>query len=90
MKAVAILCALALTGCATASKRAVVKPVEAKILVARECVPKGLAGPPAYPDTADALKAAPAAADRYQLLAAGRLLRAQRLAEIEPVIAACR
>lgn len=54
------------------------------------CVPKTLAAPPRYPDSDAALKAAPGAADRYQLLAAGRLMRQKRLEELERVIAGCR
>lgn len=56
----------------------------------RSCVPRGLGPPPRYPDTDAALRAAPGAADRYQLLAAGRLLRLQRLEELERAIAGCR
>lgn len=54
------------------------------------CVPKTLAHPPKYPDTDAALREAGGAADRYQLLAAGRLLRMQRLNELEKVIDGCR
>lgn len=56
----------------------------------RACVPKTLGLPPRYPDTDAALRAAGGAADRYQLLAAGRILRQQRLEELERVIAGCR
>lgn len=56
----------------------------------RSCVPRNLGPPPRYPDTDQALRAAPGAADRYQLLAAGRLLRQRRLDDLERVIAACR
>lgn len=56
----------------------------------RSCVPKTLAPPPRYPDTDSALRAAPGAADRYQLLAAGRILRQDRLEDLERVIAGCR
>lgn len=90
MRALALLPLLALSACATTPPEPVIRTVEVKVPVAVACVPKTLAGPPTYPDTAQALKAAPGAADRYQLLAAGRLLRAQRLAEIEPVLEACR
>jgi hypothetical protein len=62
--------------------------VKVPVLVA--CVPPGLGQPPAYPDTAAALRAQPGAAERYQLMAAGRLVRDQRLSEVEPVLAACR
>jgi hypothetical protein len=54
------------------------------------CVPKTFPRPPKYPDTDAALRDAGGAADRYQLLAAGRLLRDRRLAELEKVIEGCR
>jgi hypothetical protein len=54
------------------------------------CVPRELPRAPRYPDTDQALKQAGGAADRYQLLAAGRLLREQRLALLEKVVAGCR
>lgn len=56
----------------------------------RACVPKTLPGAPSYPDTDAALRAAAGAADRYQLLAAGRILRKARLEDLERVIAGCR
>lgn len=91
MRAVLILAALALTGCGTPGRlepkivtRDVLKPVAAA------CVPSSLRGEPTYPDTDEALKSAGGAADRYGLLAAGRSLRKQRLAELEPVIRSCR
>lgn len=54
------------------------------------CVPDVLAGPPAYPDTDDALRAAPSPERRWQLILAGRDLRIARAGEVEPVIATCR
>ena len=54
------------------------------------CVPRTLPRPPRYPDSDGALREAGGAADRYQLMAAGRLLRIQRLAELERVIEGCR
>jgi hypothetical protein len=54
------------------------------------CVPRSLPPAPRYPDTASALRTAGGAADRYQLLAAGRILRARRLAVLERVIDGCR
>ncbi|RAK54541.1 hypothetical protein DJ017_08405 [Phenylobacterium soli] len=54
------------------------------------CVPRNLPPPPKYPDTPAALRAAGGAADRYQLIAAGRILRAKRLALLERVIEGCR
>lgn len=57
---------------------------------AKSCVPKSLSPPPGYPDTDAALRNAGGAADRYQLLAAGRILRKQRLEELERAILGCR
>ena len=56
----------------------------------KSCVPRNLPQPPRYPDTDAALRAAPGAADRYQLMAAGRILRQQRLEDLERVIQNCR
>lgn len=56
----------------------------------RNCVPRNLPPPPRYPDTDAALRGAAGAADRYQLMAAGRLLRQKRLEELERVVAGCR
>ncbi|WP_293905093.1 hypothetical protein [Phenylobacterium sp.] len=56
----------------------------------KACVPRTLAPPPRYPDTDAALRASPGAADRYQLMAAGRILREQRLEDLERIVAACR
>jgi hypothetical protein len=58
--------------------------------VKEDCVPKGLPRAPKYPDTDAALREAGGAADRYQLLAAGRILRERRLAELEKVVEGCR
>jgi hypothetical protein len=57
---------------------------------ARSCVPKTLPRAPKYPDTDAALRDAGGAADRYQLMAAGRLLREHRLAELEKTVDGCR
>lgn len=54
------------------------------------CVPEDLGPPPAYPDSDQALRDAGGAADRYQLLAAGRLLREQRLQKLEEAVRRCR
>ena len=54
------------------------------------CVPRNLPPPPRYPDTDAALRAAAGAADRYQLMAAGRILRQQRLDDLERVVGNCR
>lgn len=65
-------------------------PPPAPMPVRRGCVPRGFPRAPAYPDTNAALRDAGGAADRYQLLAAGRVLRGLRLAELERAIDACR
>jgi hypothetical protein len=54
------------------------------------CVPRGFPRPPHYPDTDAALRDAGGAADRYQLMAAGRILRTLRLAELEKILEGCR
>jgi len=54
------------------------------------CVPRALPRAPKYPDSDPALREAGGAADRYQLMAAGRLLRIQRLNELEKVVEGCR
>jgi hypothetical protein len=56
----------------------------------KSCVPKTLSPAPRYPDTDAALRNAAGAADRYQLMAAGRILRQERLEDLERVVAACR
>lgn len=56
----------------------------------RSCVPRTLGATPRYPDSDAALRDAPGAADRYQLMAAGRLMRQRRLEELERIIAGCR
>jgi len=86
-------CAAALTLGACATTGAAPEPrvvtVEVAVPVASPCVPAGLGATPEYPDTDEALRQAPDAATRYQLLAAGRPLRAARLGELEPVVAGC-
>lgn len=56
----------------------------------RACVPKTFPRAPKYPDTDAALRDAGGAADRYQLMAAGRVLRSLRLAELEKIVEGCR
>jgi hypothetical protein len=97
--------ALALSACQTTGRREpppspqpkppppliLIKPAPpAPAAAPKPCVPKALGPPPRYPDTDAALREAGGAADRYQLLAAGRILREQRLDELEKAIAACR
>lgn len=84
-----LILAAGLAGCATKAEP-VIRTVEAKVPVPVSCVPDSLPPPPTYPDSDKALKAAPSGAERYQLIQAGRILRIQRQAETEPVIAGCR
>lgn len=82
-----------LAGCAHAPAAApepALAPIEVDRPVAASCVPANMADAPEYPDTDQALKTAPDAAERYQLLYAGRKVRTARVNELEPVIAACR
>lgn len=82
---------LALAGCGTTH---LVEPTvvtqKVDVPVAASCVPPNLPDPPQYVDTDEALKAAPDAAERYRLVAAGRLQSRARLAQVEPVIKSCR
>jgi len=55
-----------------------------------KCVPDDIGPPPAYPDSDSALLQAGGAADRYQLMAAGRILRQQRLHKLEDAVKRCR
>ena len=85
------LAALALVGCGSNLKpEPEIRIQRVEVPVAVACVPESLPGPPAYPDTDEALRAAPDAAVRVGLIVAGRELRIQREAEVEPVLAGCR
>jgi len=64
--------------------------VKVPVPVKEACVPRSFPRAPRYPDSDAALRDAGGAADRYQLMAAGRLLRDRRLAELERMIDACR
>ena len=86
--AVSMLLAVSLSGCIEPEPRVVTKIVSVPTPV--ECVPKTFPTPPNYPDTDEALRAAADAAERFQLVVAGRLLRNARLGEVEPAIEACR
>jgi hypothetical protein len=102
----AVVVAAALSGCAEVAIRppapvarapapppaAAPQPKVVRVYVPKpvKCVPEDVGPPPAYPDTDAALRDAGGAADRYQLLAAGRILREQRLARLEEVVRRCR
>ncbi len=69
--------------------RVITKPVY--LPTATPCVPRGARiDPPVVPDTDAALKAAGGAADRYGMMAAGRKLRDQWIAEVAPILRSCR
>jgi len=76
-----------LTACAS-SREAAVRTVEVRVPVAVACDPK-VGAPPAYPDSDQALKAAPGLFERVRLLLAGRELRKAREAELEAGIRGC-
>ena len=90
MKTLTLIAATVLLAGCGAKPEPVVRTVTVNVPVAIECVPVTLAEPPSYPDTDDALLAAPDAAERYRLLFFGRLLRNARLSEVESVILSCR
>lgn len=80
--------AIALAGCTKTVYVDRPVPVEVAVPTSSPCVPDTLGPQPEYPDTDGALKGVDPAV-RYQLIATGRLLRIARLAEIEPIVAAC-
>lgn len=87
------LLAATLAACATKPTpvpEPIIQIVEVKVPgPALPCVPKELGPKPSYVDTDAMLKAAKDAAERFQLLFAGRMQREARLNEIEPVISSC-
>lgn len=90
MKKLTILLALALAACSTTKPSTPpVDVVEVSTPVAAPCVPKTLGGPPTYVDSDEALLKAKDAAERYQLIYAGRLQRMARLLLLEPVVNSC-
>lgn len=90
MKKLLVVCAL-LGGCA--SKGVPVAALQTQVVykpVLKSCVPADIAPAPMYPDSKEALLAAQSAAERYRLLFAGRLLRSERLGELESIIQECK
>jgi len=80
-----------LSACGTVPKPdPVIVTKEVKVPVAVSCVPHDMPGKPVYVDSDDALKTAPDAAERYRLVAAGRIQRENRLEQVESVLAGCR
>lgn len=80
---------LALAACQTPAEPKIVTK-EVLVPVAKSCVPKDFRDPPETPDSDAAVKAAAGPGELLQLLAAGRILYRQWIAEARPVIAACR
>lgn len=80
---------LALTACSTPAEP-IVRTVEVKVPVVQPCIPATLDLSPTYPDSDQAVRSAADPGDMLQLLAAGRLLRAQTLREWAAVMKACR
>lgn len=85
------LMSLALSACA--AKETVVPALHTQVVekpVLKSCLPDSLEPAPDYPDTKESLLGAPSAAERYRLLFAGRMLRSQRLAELETIVKGCK
>ncbi len=83
--------AIWLTACAaTPEPEGIIRIVETKVPVLVSCVPADFPPPPEYPDTQEALDAAPEPAEGLSLIGQGRLLRLARLMEVEAVVEACR
>jgi hypothetical protein len=86
----ALLILLAACGADTPPPEPRVVTVEVKVPVKQPCVPVELEDAPVFPDTDEALRKASDAAERYQLMGAGRPLRIARLNELEAVVKGCR
>lgn len=81
---------LCTAGCGTTGGIPLIQPQIVKVAVPVPCPALKKLGPePTYPDTPQALKAAPNIFERLKLLLAGRLLRIERDAEKSAVLAAC-
>jgi hypothetical protein len=87
-RTVILLPLLLLSACATPEPK--VRTVTVDRPVAVSCIPAALDPAQPFPDTDEALRGAVDAAERYALVAAGRLLRDARLGELEPIILLCR
>lgn len=90
IRAATLLPLVALLSACGGKPEPIVRTVTVIKPVAVSCTPATLSPPPEYPDTDEALRNAADAAERYMLVAAGRMLRDARLGELEPVIQNCR
>lgn len=87
----AMLACLSLAACGSVEKPPPdIKTVRVEVPVPVSCVPEGLPAKPDFKVTREDLRKAPDLVTRYQLAVGGFLERDQRLAEVEPTIAACR
>lgn len=87
---VALAALVPLAACGTTDRpEPEIRIVEKHVPFAVGCVPASLGPAPVFPDSNDALLAAADGAERYSLMAAGRLLRIARLSELEAVVAGC-
>lgn len=91
--ALALLIALAVSACATRPEPRPDPVVSVQYVdrpVAVPCVSTSIGDPPTYSDSDDALRAAPDAAERYRLVALGRVERTGRLEVLEAALSVCR
>ncbi len=82
------LALLTVLGACASPREPVARTVEVRTPVAVACDPQ-VGGAPDYPDSDQALKAAPDLFERVKLLLAGRELRRAREAELEAGIRGC-
>lgn len=86
----AVFAATLVAACETTEPVVRIETREVLVPVARTCVPEALPVEPQYAVTREMIANAPSADVRNILLARFALERVARLAEVEPVIAACR
>jgi hypothetical protein len=79
---------VALAACETPGRTPPLEIIEVPIPMTVKCAEK-LGPAPAYPDTPEALRAAPNIFERTKLLLRGRALRDARAAELTAAIAGC-
>lgn len=87
MKPLVVILALALAGCATTSEPKIITKV-VEVPVATPCavtVPPA----PAYPDTDEAIRAAPNIFEKTKLIVAGRLMRIAHERELRAALIGC-